>query len=358
MQGVLPSQQLLKLISERSIIVVEGEKLVQPNSLDLPLGRRCWRLRSIRTPRPTETVQDVIKELAIDELDLAHPHILEKHAVYIIELAIEVALPRDVKGDCDGKSSTGRIDVQTKLLCDHCQRYDHLPPGYKGKLYLFVSSNSFLIRVREGLALNQLRLSIGNPALSDEQTAQVVIEQQLLYSGGKPLSQLPNGAVMHLDLHQPVAGYRAKQTNSILDLGRHDNPAEEFWEPIAGPTEAITLDRNHFYILSTLEQVRVPAEYCMWVPPFRPEFGEFRSHYAGFIDSGWGYGTGERLGDTITLEVRSNDNSLTLLHGAPVSPLLVLRVAEKPSIMYSVHTKSNYGGQQGPRLAKYFKSTR
>jgi dCTP deaminase len=163
---------------------------------------------------------------------------------------------------------------------------------------------------------------------------------------------------MHLDLHSDVAGYRAKFTNAVVDLSRLDNPVDEFWERIPGGCPSITLEKNHFYILSTQEGIRVPHTHCAWIPPFRPEFGEFRSHYAGFLDSGFGYGNGELTGATTTLEVRSHDNSLTLLHGTPVAPVLFMTLTEKPDVVYGVSVKSNYQKgaktQSGPVLAKYF----
>jgi dCTP deaminase len=356
-EGLLPSQHILDLIRKKHISIANPEGKVQPNSMDLPLGSRCWRLRGMRTPRPNETIEQVIKELAIDELDLHTPRILERNAVYLVELAVQCQLPAHVKGDCDSKSSTGRLDIHTRLVVDGVQQYDKIPYGYKGKLYLFVSSNSFLIRVQEGLSFNQVRFSIGNPVIPDHEAIELVKKEKLLYVNNKPVTTIEaqQGVIMHLDLKQPIVGYRAKFTNAVVDLTRMDNPADDFWETIHGPLDAITLERNQFYILSTLEFIRIPHTHTGWIPPFRPEFGEFRSHYAGFYDSGFGYGNGELTGNTTTLEVRSHDNSLTLLHGTPISPVIFLKVIEKPNIIYDVQVKSNYGGQRGPKLAKYFK---
>jgi dCTP deaminase len=357
MHGVLPSQTLAQLIRAKHIIIPDGEHRIQPNSIDLPLGKRCWRLRSIRLPRPNETVHDIITELAIEELDLSTPRIIDRNAVYIAELDATLALPADIHGSCDSKSSIGRIDVQTRVLVDHMERYDHIPAGYKGKLYLFISSNSFLIRIHPGLCMNQLRLAIGNTVCTDSEAEALVVAEKLFYVDGKPLAdvQTHNGVFMRLDLHQAIGGYRAKFTNAVVDLGKLDNPKEEFWETIPGNVDSITLERNQFYILSTLEHIRIPPTHCGWLPPFRPEFGEFRSHYAGFFDSGFGYGTGDLTGATITLEVRSHDNSLTLLHGQPISPVVLLKMNEKTEKLYNVHMQSNYQSQSGPKLSKFFK---
>lgn len=358
--GVLPSQDILELIEKKHLSGHELQNRVQPNSMDLPLGSRCFRMRGMRAPRPNETVQQVIHELAIDELDLSKPVIFDRHAVYLVELDVLVQLPGHIKADTDSKSSTGRIDVHTRLVVDHSQRYDHIPEGYKGPIYLFVSSNSFLIRIQQGIALNQARFSAGNSELADEEAVDLVQKHQLLYIDGKPqmIVHANHGVILHLDLKQAVAGYRAKFTNAVVDLSRMDNPADEFWEAIPGGIDSLTLERNQFYILSTLEHIRIPDTHCAWIPPFRPDFGEFRSHYAGFYDSGFGYGQGELHGNTTTLEVRSHDNSLTLPHGAPISPVVFLRVLEKPALIYGVHVKSNYGQQKGPGLAKYFRSRR
>lgn len=361
-EGVLPSQEILQLVSSAQLRISDAERHLQPNSIDLPLGKRCWRLRSVRLPRKTETVSDVIKELAIDELDLEKPTIFERNATYVIELDAECALPHDLHGDTDSKSSTGRIDVQTRLLTDHNERYDFVPEGYRGKLYLFVSSNSFLIRVRRGIALNQLRLTRGDAVLDDTAARELALTKELVYVGGKPSTseglKLRNGIIMRLDLREPIAGYRAKFTNAVVDLARLDNPSEQFWERIEGPLDSITLEKGQFYILSTLEHVRIPHSHTAWIPPFRPEFGEFRSHYAGFYDAGFGFGEGELHGATTTLEVRSHDNSLTLLHGTPVAPLLFLRLTDVPERIYGRGMQNNYQRgnvtQHGPKLAKYF----
>jgi dCTP deaminase len=356
--GLFPSQEILKLITNEHIVGDELESLVQPNSIDLPLGARCWRLKSIRLPRSTETVLDVVHELMIDELDLDKGAVFERHAVYIAELDIELKLPSGVRGQCDSKSSTGRIDMQTRLLTDNNERYDHIPPGYHGKLYLFISSNSFLVRARQGLALNQAWFFSGNPILSDLEAVKLIADNELIYVNGKPVNETEleahNGVFMRLDLKQSLAGYRAKFTNEVVDLSRLDNPLEKFWEPLTGGGNSITLERDQFYILSTLEHMRFPPTHTGWIPPFRPEFGEFRSHYAGFYDAGFGYGNGELRGATTTLEVRSHDNSLTLLHGTPVAPVLIVKLLEPSQRVYSVDVKSNYQSQSGPKLAKYF----
>lgn len=356
--GVLPSQRISELI-KRKAVVGTSEKRVQPNSLDLGLGKRAYRVRSIRTPRPGEPVSDLIEELSIGAIDLSKPFVLERGATYIIELDTSLALPTDIAAHADSKSSTGRLDIQARLLADGVPRYDSVPAGFQGKLYLYVCSNSFLVKVQEGTSLNQLQFLTGAYALTDSELVQALFTEDLLLVNGErtPVSgvAVANGATVHLDLSGPVAGYRARRTNAVVDLGRSDNPGHEFWEPVIAKNGSVTLEKGEFYILSTLEGIRTPPHYCAYLPPFLPEFGEFRSHYAGFIDSGFGYGKdGELRGATITLEVRSHDASLTLLDKAPVARLVLWRTTEPAETLYGVQVKSSYQAQRGPRLARYF----
>jgi len=356
--GVLPSQAIAALAKQKAIIGPDLAKRTQPNSLDLAFTKKAYRVRSVRTPRPGEPISDIIAELAIGTIDLTKPFVLERGATYIVELDTSLALPSDVAAHADSKSSTGRLDIQARLLADGVPRYDSIPAGYNGKLYLYVCSNSFLIRVQEGVSLNQIQFLKGTYALSDDELVQALMGEDILLVDDKrvPVTSVnvSNGATVHLDLSGPVAGYRARRTNAVVDLMRNDNPAHEFWEPVTAQGGRVTLEKGEFYILSTLEGIRTPPHYCAYLPPFLPEFGEFRSHYAGFIDSGFGYGNGELRGATITLEVRSHDASLTLLDKAPVARLALWRTTEPTEKLYGVGIKSNYQAQRGPRLARYF----
>lgn len=357
--GVLPSQRITKLIKEKAVRGADIEKRVQPNSLDLAFAEKAYRVRSIRTPRPGEAFADVIAEQAIATIDLRKPTVLERGATYIIELDTELTLPSDIGAHADSKSSTGRLDIQARLLADGVPRYDSIPAGYSGKLYLYVCSNSFLVRVQAGVSLNQLQFITGSYALTDDELVKALITEEVLTVDGEkaPVTSVnvANGATLHLDLAGPVAGYRARRTNAVVDLSHNNNPAQEFWEPVSARSGSITLEKGEFYILSTLEGIRTPPHYCAYLPPFLPEFGEFRSHYAGFIDSGFGYGKdGELRGATITLEVRSHDASLTLLDKAPVARLVLWRTTERAEKLYGVGITSNYQAQRGPRLSRYF----
>jgi dCTP deaminase len=359
MSGVLPSQTLQQLVNVGRIKFTGTGNIVQPNTVDLALSAKCWRLSSLRKPNEGQTVQSIIDSLAVDELDLTRPTILDRHTVYIAELAAELDLPDTVKGRADSRSSTGRTDIQVRLLTDGNKNFDRIAPGYAGKLYAAITPNSFLVRVQAGVRLNQIRLEEGNPYLTDLETRLVHEERGIVLVGDQPVSRkdlrLDNGIVLRLDLQQAIAGYVARQaTSHVVDLRHNNNRADLFVQPIAGPLNELTLERGMFYILATLEGIRMPLDYCGILPPLRHEFGEFRSHYAGFIDSGFGWGSEE--GTSITLEVRSHENNLTLEHGTAVAPLQLLRTSQPPSSSYGNVTgyESAYQGQRGPKLARYF----
>jgi dCTP deaminase len=358
-EGILPSQAIHALLKQKALRGTDVAKHIQPNSIDLVLGKKAYRVRSVRTPRAGESVAAVIAEQSIATIDLTKPVIFEREAGYIVELELKLALPPSVAAHADSKSSTGRLDVQSRLLADGVSQYDTVPTGYTGKLYLYVCSNSFLIRVQNGLCLSQLQFTTGRYVLGDDELMEHLERNDIILVDGERVSQerqrILNGAPLHLDIRGSIAGYRARRTNAVVDLTRNDNPAREFWEPVNAHGGRITLEKGEFYILSTREGIRTPPHVCAYLPPFLPEFGEFRSHYAGFIDSGFGYGAkGELRGATITLEVRSHDTSLTLIDGTPVARLILLRTTEPTNSLYGVHVTSSYQAQRGPRLSRYF----
>ncbi len=287
---------------------------VQPASLDLRLGDRAYRLRCSFLP-DNETVDEKMKPLVIDELDLRDDGaILEPNRPYLIPLLERLALPDHLRGRANPKSSTGRLDVFTRVITDHSYRFDEIAPGYEGPLYLEVVPLSFAVRVRQGLALNQLRLVIGRSGLSDDELRDEHARNPLLFRDGAPLPDAAfataDGLFLSLDLRgddQRRVGYRAKPNSPRIvaaDIGTHR--VEEYWEPVLREEgDRIVLDPERFYLLLSDEGVQVPPHLAAEMTAFDPTSGELRTHYAGFFDPGFGYARDSSLaGSRAALEVR------------------------------------------------------
>jgi dCTP deaminase len=354
--GILPASHLRGMIQRgrlQSLKEIE-EGQIQPASLDLRLGAVAWRIRASFLPGPDATVKSRIEQLALHQIDLTNGAVFEAGCVYIVPLLESVALPYRVSGVANPKSSTGRLDVFTRLITDQAKEFDRIEPGYEGPLYAEVSPRSFSILVREGSRLNQLRLRRGSPPFSDTELKRLQDEQGIV-AGDADIS---NGIALTVDLKgwDGLVGYRAKRHAGLIDVdkpGVHD--IGDFWEPIRSrPDATVVLDPNEFYILASREAVSIPPEYAAEMVPYNPLVGEFRVHYAGFFDPGFGYSGAGGAGSRAVLEVRSHEVPFILMHGQIVGRLVFERLTEPPERVYGQGVGSNYQGQ-GLKLSKHFR---
>ena len=355
--GILPASHLRGMIQRGRIQALrEFEDVqIQPASLDLRLGPVAWRIRASFLPGPDATVKQRIEQLSLHQIDLTKGAVFEAGCVYIAPLLESVALPYRVSGVANPKSSTGRLDVFTRLITDRAKEFDRIEPGYEGPLYAEVSPRSFSILVREGSRLNQLRLRRGSPPFSDTELKRLQ-EEQGIVAGEADIS---NGIALTVDLNgwDGLVGYRAKRHAGLIDvdkLAAHD--AADFWEPIRSrPDATVVLDPNEFYILASREAVSIPPEYAAEMVPYNPLVGEFRVHYAGFFDPGFGYSGAGGAGSRAVLEVRSHEVPFILTHGQIVGRLVFERLTEPPERVYGQGLGSNYQGQ-GLKLSKHFRT--
>lgn len=365
--GVLPSQWLRKAIANGVIdagdFKIPAEN-VQPASLDLRLGEFAYRMRCSFLPTD-ETVEQRRKDLTMDELDLRREGaVLEANRPYLIPLKEQLALPAGVRGKANPKSSTGRVDVFTRVITDRGHRFDEIADGYHGGLYLEVVPLSFAVRVRENLSLNQLRLSVGRTELSDEELRKEHEKQPILFSRGSvvPAGELAlsGGLFLGLDLRGDEnrrVGYRARQSAPLLDLsaiGAAD--PDHYWDPVRREEgRRIVLDPKSFYLLMSEESVSVPPSLAAEMTAYDPTSGELRTHYAGFFDPGFGYDAeGDLNGSTAALEVRAHDVPFMVEHGQRVCKLTFERMLEEPTQLYGSGIGSNYQRQTETR-GKHFR---
>jgi dCTP deaminase len=330
---------------------------VQPASLDLRLAGRAYRVRASFLPGPNRTVRDRLDELSFHEIDLTGGAILETGSVYIAELQESLALPANLSAAANPKSSTGRIDVFTRVIADRSQEFDTIAAGYQGPLYAEISPRTFPVLVRTGTRLSQLRLRQGEARLSDAELLALHRRERVVTSA-EPSIQ--DGVAVSVDLSgfgpAGLVGYRAKRHTGLVDV---DAPGScrisDFWEPLhAEASRTLILDPGQFYILASKEAVHVPPDYAAEMVPFDPLVGEFRVHYAGFFDPGFGHAGAGGEGARAVLEVRSRDVPFILDDGQTVGRLVYERMAERPQLLYGAGAGSNYQAQ-GLKLSKHFR---
>jgi dCTP deaminase len=359
--GILPSQSLEKLIAERAIVLAQpvGPKQIQPASMDVRLGVKVYRVRASFLPGPGQTVADRLRDVALHEIDLTHGAVLETGAVYVAELLESLALPEGVLAAANPKSSTGRLDVFTRVITDRATRFDQIDPLYHGPLFLEISPRTFPVLVRTGTALAQIRLRNGEARLGDAELAQVQEREKLVDAA---YVSIQNGVAVGVDLSgfgaNGLVGYRAKRFTGLVDMDRIAGyDVLDFWETLHnrhGRSELI-LDPGQFYILASKEAVCVPPDFAAEMTPFDPLVGEFRVHYAGFFDPGFGHASAGASNTRAVLEVRSRDVPFILEDGQIVGRLVYERMAERPRSLYGVAQGSNYQGQS-LKLSKHFKT--
>jgi dCTP deaminase len=330
---------------------------IQPASLDLRLGEIAYRVRASFLPGPRTTVAERIDELKLHEITLGDGAVLETNCVYIVPLLESLALPDDISAAANPKSSTGRLDVFTRVIADETRGFDRIRAGYHGPLYAEISPKTFPVLVREGSRLSQIRFRRGHAQLDADALRALHARERLTDDVD---ADVGDGIAVGVDLEGfgpgGLVGYRAKRHTGLIDVERRAGyPLAEFWEPIAARKDlSLVLDPDEFYILASKEAVQVPPDYAAEMVPFDPLVGEFRVHYAGFFDPGFGYeGAGGR-GARAVLEVRSREVPFILEHGQIVGRLVYERMQARPQKLYGSGIGSNYQAQS-LKLSKHFR---
>jgi dCTP deaminase len=333
-----------------------AEGQVQPASLDLRLGTVAYRVRASFLAGEGNSVADRLPDFEMHRIELTDKGaVLEKGCVYLVPLMESLALPASITAVANAKSSTGRLDLLTRTITDGGTEFDRIPAGYNGPLYAEICPRSFSVLVRPGMRLNQIRFRDGQSVLSDTELRALHTDSPLV----DVEAVIDEGLGFSVDLKPAegtLVGYRAKPHTGVIDLDNigHYDPAE-YWEEVRSSNGQIILDPGAFYILVSREAVQIPPEYAAEMAPFLAMVGEFRVHYAGFFDPGFGHASAGGAGSRGVLEVRCHEAPFVLEHGQVVGRLVYEKMAELPEQLYGREIASNYQGQ-GLKLSKHFKS--
>ncbi|MGR3513394.1 MAG: 2'-deoxycytidine 5'-triphosphate deaminase [Paracoccaceae bacterium] len=357
MTGVLPDRALREMMDAGQLSSetpwVEGQ--VQPASLDLRLGTRAYRVRASFLATDGASVADRLAQFTMHEVDLTGGAVLEKGCVYVVPLMERLALPDGISAVANAKSSTGRLDLLTRTITDGGTEFDRIPAGYHGPLFAEICPRSFSVLVRPGQRLNQIRFRNGHAVLADD-ALRYLHDEVGLVSGAPVISE---GLGFSVDLRPEIGtlvGYRAKPHTGVIDLDLigHYDPSD-YWEPIHTDEGRIILDPGAFYILVSREAVTIPPSHAAEMAPYVAMVGEFRVHYAGFFDPGFGWAEAGGAGSRGVLEVRCHEAPFVLEHGQVVGRLVYETMATRPEVLYGQEIASNYQGQ-GLKLSKHFRA--
>lgn len=362
--GVQPSQVIRKFISSgyiRASKAVEAEQ-IQPASMDLRLGNVAYRIRASFLPGSSSTVESRIADVKISEVDITAPTVFEKGCIYLVPIEEELCLPEKIGARANPKSTTGRLDIFTRLIADYSAEFECVPPGYNGKLYAEVVSRTFTVVLQAGMRLNQIRFVRGGIRWYSGKTLVELDKREGLVYDDDMVSKarIDDGLRISVNLlatdESRIVAFRAQKNTPPLYLDRvgyYDR--DDFWDVIPAPrTKSIILDPGDFYILASREKVRIPPMYAAEMVPFDPSLGEFRIHYAGFFDPGFGYGGSDIPGTAAVLEVRAHEVPILLEHEQEVARLIYSPMAAAPDKVYGQSIGSSYQ-QQGLALSKQFK---
>ncbi|MDO8420757.1 MAG: 2'-deoxycytidine 5'-triphosphate deaminase [Parvibaculum sp.] len=357
--GILPAHGIETLIREQEIWGLKelDANQIQPASLDLRLGPQAYRLRASFLPGPTRGVMECVEELTLHKIDLTGGAVLETGCVYLVPLVEALALSERTSASANPKSSTGRLDVFTRLITDFGTEFDQVVAGYKGHLYLEISPRTFPILVRPGSRLAQIRFRRGSHTSSDAEMQRLHDDIKLVDGDADIDGGIALTVNLTPDKEHDIVGYRAKRHSGVIDvdkIGAYD--VLDFWDPVkVRPGKGLILDPDEFYILASREALHIPATHAAEMVAYNPLVGEFRVHYAGFFDPGFGAREAGGAGSRIVLEVRSHEVPFILEHGQIIGRFVLERLTDRPAVLYGAGLGSNYQ-RQGLKLSKHFKA--
>lgn len=359
----MPSQAIRNLIAAGEITTQNPipEQQIQPASIDLRLGVVAYRVRGSFLPGPHSTVRKRLADFTMHEIDVTDGAVLEKGCVYVVPLQENLNLSKEISGLANPKSSTGRLDIFTRVITNYAAEFDRIPPGYKGGLFAEISPLTFSVKIRAGTSLSQLRFRRGSPPSFEAAMRRLHERTPLITTKDAGKADITKtGVAFTVDLmgdpDTGIVGYKAKRHADVVDLEKISHyEVDDFWDPVySRNSNSLILDVDNFYILASKEAVTIPPDHAAEMCPYDTYVGEFRVHYAGFFDPGFGLDNAGGRGSRAVLEVRSHDVPFVLEDSQRVGRLVYQRLTAVPNQLYGQEIGSNYQ-KQGLKLSKHFK---
>jgi len=355
LKGSLTYEDYKKLFDSKIILSNHFNlNQLQPSSIDLTLSDECYEIKSSFLS-PNDNIRNKLNSFIKKKINLKHGYTLKKNITYLINLNEKLKLPKKIFGKCNPKSSTGRLDIFCRTIFDYCNEYEKIPFEYSGEIFLEVTSRAFNIKLKQGDSLNQMRLVKGkNIILDDNQLHNYHIKHPIIFnSSNKPIvPKVSNGLKISVDLksNNSIVAYKAKEKAPVLIFNKTKaHRINDFWEPLINKNNSLMIDPGKFYILKSKEKIKIPKTMAGEMIPYDTAIGDFRAHYAGFFDPGFG----ENNGSHAVLEVRTNEVSFTLEDGQIIATLLYENLNKIPEVTYGSKINSNYQNQD-LALSKHF----
>ena len=360
--GVLSDLDILSLIENKNIYSqkIINQKQIQPASIDLRISRDVWRVKSSFLPGSKNTVAKKIERLSMHKIDLKDGAVLEKGCVYIAKINESLDLPEKISATANPKSSTGRLDIFTRLITDYATEFENIPLGYSGPLYIEISPRTFSVLLKENVCLNQIRFKFGMKTLNDEETKSLQKREGLI-KGALGELNIKDGVPLSVNLagdDKGLVGFRARKHTNLIDVEKISfYNVEDYWENVSIrdlSSEGLVLNPDEFYILASREYVSIPENYAAEMRAYDTRVGEFRAHYAGFFDPGFGM---TNLGANPTravLEVRSHEVPFLIEEGQTVCRLVYEPMSSEPKQLYGIQGSGSNYQSQGLKLSKHF----
>ncbi|MDA1284586.1 MAG: 2'-deoxycytidine 5'-triphosphate deaminase [Proteobacteria bacterium] len=333
--SILIKKNIEELIKKKIILITSSfnKSQIQPASLDLTLSSNCYRIKASFIPN-NKKVSQLIESLALSKINLNNENLLEKNCIYLCELNEHLNLNNAYSAKSNPKSTTGRLDIFTRLITDYGKEYDVVDRGYNGKLYLEIIPQSFSIIVKKGLSLNQIRF------YKDHLIINSFIKSQDIS--------------IYIKKNE-ICAYKAIKNTSAINLNKLNHyKINDFWETIIPKNNNFIIEKDEFYILRSLENIKIKDTIAAELEPFGDNFGNFRVHYAGFFDPGFG---NNKLGTPAVFELRAYDTPFYVENKQKVARLNFYKLIEKSINTYGKKIKSNYHNQK-LKLAKQFKNVK
>ncbi|MDC0140990.1 2'-deoxycytidine 5'-triphosphate deaminase [Pelagibacteraceae bacterium] len=352
MNGTLVYEDYLSLYNKKQIISVGFKKSqIQPSSIDLSLSDECYEIKTSFLS-PDNKVRDKLKKIDSKKINLQTSKIFKKNKTYIIKLNETLKLSNSIMGHCNPKSSTGRLNVFCRTILDYCDEYEKIPKNYNGEMFLEITTRSFDIRLSKGDKLNQMRLRKNlNNYLNDEELNKINKRTPLIFTNKKNIIQ--NGLRISVDLsnNNKICAYVAKKTSLNINFSKISfYEITKFWKPLKPTNNSLIIEKNKFYILKSKEKIRIPSNLAGEMIPYDTGIGDFRAHYAGFFDPGFG----DPEGSYAVLEVKTNELPFILEDGQTIARIKYEKLSKKTSVVYGFSINSNYQNQK-LALSKHFK---